>query len=82
MDIAEQRIELIEGGGIHVLVGRIPTAGRSRPDGNGICERVCAAMGGRTEDARAVARCRVPSWRMEAMRRRAGKTRIPSVNSW
>ena len=41
MNIAEQRIELIEGGGIHVLVGRIRAANRWRPDGNGNCARVC-----------------------------------------
>jgi len=81
MDIAKQRIELIEGGGIHVLIGRIPTADCSRSDGNGVCTRVCPSMGGRTEGARAVARYRVPSWRTGAMRRRASKTRIPSVNS-
>ena len=81
MDIAEQRIELIEVGGIHELVGSKPTAVRSRPDGNGICARVCAAMGERTKDARAVTRCRIPSWRMGAMQRRMGKTRNPSVNS-
>jgi|GEM_PF-7016728 len=73
MDIAKQGIELIEGGGIHVLIGRIPMADCSRPDGNRICTRVCPSMGGRTEGNRAAARCRVPSWRTGAIRRRASK---------